>query len=260
MSALPIQSGATLIAPQSIAAVLPAAGSGSRFGSESNKLFALLAGRPLWTHATEKLIGRSEIGKVILAVSQSDRARFEDQRNLVSQPERIEIIPGGDQRSDTVAAAIQWIAARSADSGCQYVAVHDAARPLIRDDDLTRLFEKVGETGAALLAHRVTGTLKRQRDAGNDCETVDREGMWVAQTPQVFRLDWIKQAYDRHRGRAVTDDAQMIERSGHRVALVEGAADNLKITYAEDLLVAEALIQASALRFERTETNADSHE
>ena len=248
---------------RSIAAILPAAGNGSRFGSESNKLFASLAGRPLWTHATERLIGRPEIGSILLAVSESDRARFEEQRDWLSQPQRIEIVLGGDQRSDTVAAAVEWIA-RDGGSACQYVAVHDAARPLIQDRDLTNLFEKVAQTGAALLAQRVTGTLKRERDPVPGCQTVDREGMWVAQTPQAFRLDWIRQAYVRHRGRAATDDAQMVERAGHQVALVEGATDNLKITYPEDLLVAEALIealtQASVRRTEPTKTNARSHD
>lgn len=241
--------------PHSIAAILPAAGSGTRFGGESNKLFAMLAGRPLWTHATERLIGRPEIGRIVLAVSDADQARFEDQRNLLSEPQKLEIVLGGKQRSDSVAAAIEWIASRRADPSCRYVAVHDAARPLIQDGELTRLFEKVRETGAALLAQRVTGTLKRQRDAGGGCETVDREAMWIAQTPQVFRLDWIGQAYARHRGRAATDDAQMVERVGHHVALVEGSADNLKITYAEDLLVAEALIQAGAPRVESSHPN-----
>lgn len=228
----------------SIAAILPAAGSGRRFGNESNKLFARLNDRPLWTHAAETLIRRPEVGKILLAVSAEDRSRFEDEMQFVSSPARIQIVIGGDQRSQTVAAAIQVLAEHAVSVDCPFVAVHDAARPLVRDRDLDRLFDRVVQTGAAILANRVTGTLKRERSHGVGSDTVDRESVWVAQTPQVFRFDWIQEAYARDRGRAATDDAQMVERCGREVALVEGSADNLKITYPEDLLVAEALLTA----------------
>ncbi|MCM2373005.1 2-C-methyl-D-erythritol 4-phosphate cytidylyltransferase [Aporhodopirellula aestuarii] len=235
----------TSLSPGSVAVILPAAGSGRRFGEEENKLFALLGGRPLWTHAAEILSRRCEVGRILLAVSSCDRDRFEHQVRELTHPERFQIVIGGEQRSDTVAAALAEIA--SSNPGASrpeigWVAIHDAARPLVRDSDLDSVFARAAETEAAILATPVTGTLKRTGLDGDSGTTFDRRGMWVALTPQVFQLDLIRQAYQRHRGRAATDDAEMVERMGHPVALVPGAADNLKITYPEDLLVAEALL------------------
>lgn len=233
-----------------ITAILPAAGSGRRFGAESNKLFANLAGRPLWTHAVDRLSEHTQVEKIIVAVSPEDRDRFDQQLHLLQHPGRVEFATGGKERSDTVSSAIKSIAVSDENASSHLVAIHDAARPLVNHDDLTAVFAKAAETGAAILANPVTGTLKRQkhvtRGKETGCETVDREGMWVAQTPQVFRLDWIRQAYANHRGRAATDDAQLVERLGHSVAIATGAADNLKITYPEDLLVAEARLAASS--------------
>lgn len=227
-----------------ITAILPAAGSGRRFGSDSNKLFADLAGRPLWTHAVDRLSQHTQIERIVVAVSPEDRDRFEQQRKFLQNPDCVEFAIGGKERSDTVAAAINRISVDIENAPLHLVAIHDAARPLVNQHDLAAVFAKASETGAAILATPVTGTLKRSSHP-TGCQTIDREGMWSAQTPQVFRLDWIRQAYANHRGRAATDDAQLIERLGHLVSIVSGAADNLKITYPEDLLVAEALLAAS---------------
>lgn len=228
-----------------ITAILPAAGSGRRFGAESNKLFANLAGRPLWIHAVDRLTEHAQVARIIIAVSPEDRSRFEQQREILQHPNHVEFVTGGKERSDTVSAAIQSISVPDENAPSHLVAIHDAARPLVNHQDLAAVFAKASETGAAILANPVTGTLKRQSDVAG-CQTVEREGMWVAQTPQVFRLDWIRQAYANHRGRAATDDAQLVERLGHPVTIVSGAADNLKITYPEDLLIAEARLAASS--------------
>ncbi|MBB3209831.1 2-C-methyl-D-erythritol 4-phosphate cytidylyltransferase [Rhodopirellula rubra] len=253
----------TSLSPGSVAVILPAAGSGSRFGDEENKLFALLRGRSLWMHAAETLIRRQEVGQILLAVAPCDRERFEQQLLELPHSDRFRIVEGGDQRSDSVAAALAEVNRMPAPATdeeavdglpprIEWVAVHDAARPLVRDSDLDAVFAHVGHSRAAILATPVTGTLKRSCPAISggslfESETIngitfDRRGMWVAQTPQVFHLDLIRQAYQRHRGRSATDDAELVERMGHPVALVPGAADNLKITYPEDLLVAEALL------------------
>lgn len=242
----------TSLPPGSVAVILPAAGSGSRFGEEENKLFASLGSRSLWMHTVEIFLGRAEVGMIVLAVSRRDRERFEREIHELSGSDRIRVVLGGDERSDTVAAALDEIDRKSANM-IEWVAVHDAARPLVRDTDLDGVFDAALRTDAAILATPVTGTLKREpagnRDGGVDTgagfshgTTFDRRGMWVAQTPQVFRLSLIRRAYDRHRGRRATDDAELVERMGHPVALVPGAADNLKITYPADLLLAEALL------------------
>jgi 2-C-methyl-D-erythritol 4-phosphate cytidylyltransferase len=260
--------------------ILPAAGGGRRFGTESNKLFATLDGRPLWTHCVDRLARFEHVKRILIAVSPEDLGTFQRQCSGLESPHLIDFTTGGKERSDTVAAAIGCIGASDDEGASHLVAIHDAARPLVTRRDLESVFAKAAQTGAAILAQPVTGTLKRERSpnaiapnpgsgnpgSGNPgsgtpgarnpgarnpgarnpgAQTVDREGMWVAQTPQVFRLDWIRQAYSRHRGRAATDDAQLIERLGFPVAIVSGSADNIKITYPEDLLVAEALLAAS---------------
>lgn len=223
----------------SVAAIVPAAGSGRRFGSEQNKLFAVLAGKPLWFHAVERLASRPEVGRIVLAIAEADRARFVEQREQLAQRNQIEFCSGGAERSDSVAAALQAI---GGDGSIRWVAVHDAARPLVPAKDLAAVFAIASQCGAAILAAPISGTIKRSLLAGASSQTVDRSGLYVALTPQVFRIDWLRAAYARHRGFPVTDDAQLVERMGYHVALVPGSADNLKITFPEDLPIAEALL------------------
>ncbi len=233
------------IPPGSIAVILPAAGSGQRFGAERNKLFAPLAGKPLWHHSAERLASRSEVGRLIVSVSQADHDHFLQQCDELRLRVPVELCRGGAQRSDSVASALNAI---GGDDSIGYVAVHDAARPLVRDNDLTAVFDMAAKIGAAILAAPVAGTVKRARPVTSNetlsgCETVDRRELFIALTPQVFRIDLLRSAYARHRGFPVTDDAQLVERMGHPVVLVPGSADNLKITYPEDLAIAEALLK-----------------
>lgn len=224
---------------RSVAVILPAAGSGQRFGTASNKLFATLAGRPLWIHALQRLAARPEVGRMVMAVAPQDRDRFESELAANPIPCPIEWVLGGEQRSDSVQAALAGL---EGDDSISWVAVHDAARPLVRDDDLAAVFAMAARTGAAILAAPVTATLKRDLGDRLGSETVDRRELYSALTPQVFRVGLLIEAYRKHNGRPATDDAQLVERIGHPVALVPGSADNLKITYPEDLLVAEAIL------------------
>jgi len=224
--------------PGCIAAIVPAAGSGRRFGGEQNKLFAQLAGKPLWYRAVERLRGRSEIGRLVMPVSPADLPEFEMRFQSQLDELRIELVLGGAERTDSVRAALQTL---DGDDQVRLVAVHDAARPLVSSTDLAAVFAIAAQTGAAILATPVVGTLKRATTTGGECETIDRRDLWIALTPQVFRIELLRQAYDRHRGRAATDDAQLVERAGYPVTLVPGSADNLKITHPEDLSIAAAL-------------------
>ncbi len=222
-----------------ISAILPAAGSGQRFGADQNKLFAKLAGKPLWFHAASRLAARSEIGQLVMPISESDRSVFEGEFASLVEQLNIQLVAGGAARTDSVKAGLDAIAG---DPAIQYVAIHDAARPLVSDDDLSAVFAIALKTGAAILATPVSATIKRDLGQRQRSETVDRRDLWIALTPQVFRVGLLNEAYQKHNGRPATDDAQLVERIGHDVSLVRGSADNLKITYPEDLLVAEAIL------------------
>ena len=225
--------------PGCIAAILPAAGSGQRFGAHENKLFAQLAGQPLWWHSASRLRSHPDIGAIVMAVSEADRPRFEGEFGTLIRELEIQLVPGGTERTDSVKAGLNWL---SQDDSIVCVAVHDAARPLIRREDLDAVFAIAWQTGAALLAAPISGTVKRDLVQARQCQTVDRRELWVAHTPQVFRVGLLNQAYEKHNGRPATDDAELVERLGHDVSLVRGSTDNLKITYPEDLLIAEAIL------------------
>ena len=224
---------------RSVAAILPAAGSGQRFGSERNKLFAMLAGKPLWSHAVARLKARPEVSRIVMAISEADRDLFDGRDAELVAQYGVELVGGGAERTASVQAALHLV---SSDKSIQWVAVHDAARPLVAQEDLRAVFQAAGSSGAAILATPVAGTVKRDLGEQRRCETVDRRDLWMALTPQVFRVGLLNQAYQKHNGRSATDDAQLVERLGQDVTLVRGAADNLKITFPEDLLVAEAIL------------------
>lgn len=226
------------LAAESIAVILPAAGKSRRFGGQGKKIFSLLGDRWVWEHAVARLRVRPEVGRIVIAIDPDDREFWDGHCAEAVARHRVELVEGGGERVDSVRLALATLGEP------QWVAVHDAARPLLRDDDLSRLFAAAEATGAALLATRLRGTIKREGDDGRVRETVDRRQLWEALTPQVFRGSLLRSAYDRWTGFPVTDDAQIVERAGHQVQLVVGSPTNLKITVAEDLAVAAALLAA----------------
>jgi 2-C-methyl-D-erythritol 4-phosphate cytidylyltransferase len=229
--------------PGSVAAIIPAAGSGRRFGDQRNKLLASLAGKPLWYHAAARLAQCPEVGPIVMPIAEVDRDVFAGQYASLVEQLGIQLVAGGAERTDSVQAGL---AALQGDPDIHLVAVHDAARPLVRAADLTAVFAAAAQCGAAILATPVAGTLKRSLEEGARSETVDRRDLWIALTPQVFRIDLLRLAYAKHRGRGATDDAQLVERMGHRVRLVRGSADNIKITHPEDLAIAAAILDQTS--------------
>lgn len=220
---------------------MPAAGSGRRFGRSENKLFAFLDGEPLFLVTARKLANHARVSKIVMPVSRADLPRMQSEFGDRLEKLGVELVIGGAERTDSVQAGLDAIIGQKA---IDLVAIHDAARPMICSDDLDAVFEKADETGAAILACSVTATVKQSLDDGQSCKTIDRSTLWLAQTPQVFRVDLLSNAYQRHRGRPATDDAELVQRSGVSVSIVPGSPNNLKITHPQDLMVAEAMIAA----------------
>lgn len=222
-------------------AIVVAAGRGRRFGGGDNKVLYPLAGKPIWEHAVQALVASGRIGRIVLVIRPEDRGAIA----ATAAALRIELADGGTERYDSVRSGLETLRQLSADDaaprGQRLVAIHDAARPLVSATEIGEVVDAADKTGAAILATPIRGTLKR-RDGNSHTTTVDRNELWEALTPQVFRFEIVAGAYDRWRGRPVTDDAEMVERSGFPVTLVPGSPENLKITRAEDLALAHAIV------------------
>ncbi len=220
--------------------IFPAAGRSSRFGDPNRKkIFAELDGRAVWARAVEPFRSRGDVGQLILAIAPEDRELFESRYRHDLESMNIRVIEGGAERSDTVARALEAV-----DERCDFVAIHDAARPCVAGGLIDAVFAAARRHGAALPAIPVAETVKRVGEDRFIAETVPRAGLYLAQTPQVFRRDILLEAYARRAraGALATDDAQLVEAVGHRCAIVEGSRLNLKITTYEDLRLAAAIL------------------
>ena len=219
---------------------MPAAGRSSRFRDQYyKKPFAPLENRAVWLHAAEKFLNRDDVKQLILVISPEDREAFYGKFGANVAVMGIEVVEGGGERSDSVANAL----ARVRDD-IEYVAIHDAARPCLADVWIDEVFAAARKSGAAILGIPVTGTLKRVGKNQLIAETVSREGLWEAQTPQVFRRQLLIDAYARRGREPSTDDAQLVERLGREVVIVVGSPLNLKITTREDLRLAAHALKA----------------
>lgn len=222
----------------SFGVVIVAAGRSTRFGDKAyKKPFAPLAGRAVWLHSAERFMNRSEVSQVVVVVSTEDREEFDRKFGANVAILGITVTNGGAERADSVKAGLEKLS-----DDCEFVAIHDAARPCLTDKLVDQIFAAAKKTGAVIPATPVAATLKRVAN-GQIAETVPRDNLWMAQTPQVFRRDWLTAAYASHSGPAVTDDAQLIEQAGHPVTIVEGSPLNLKITERSDLKLAEQILK-----------------
>jgi 2-C-methyl-D-erythritol 4-phosphate cytidylyltransferase len=223
--------------------VIPAAGAGRRFGGPVPKQYLDLGGQAVIEHGLATLLAHPAIDGVVVAVSAEDE--WWGETAFAAHPE-VQTVPGGAERSDSVANALEALSERADDD--DWVLVHDAARPCLTRGDLDRLIDALqDEPNGALLAVPVHDTVKVADAASGDrvLRTVPREQLWRAYTPQAFGLATLRRALTRARdqGLAITDDASAVEQLGLRPLLVEGRSDNLKITRAEDLPLARFLLE-----------------
>ncbi len=221
-------------------AVIAAAGAGARMGATLPKQYLTLCDKPVLQHSMERLLSHPAITGLVVAVAQHDQyfKTLSEQARHYGKP--INTAPGGAERCHSVLNALRKLAQFAAAD--DWVLVHDAARPCVRHTDLSKLISTLSNHPVGgLLAVRVTDTVKCADASGHVAETQARAGLWLAQTPQMFRLGKLTEALNRVvlRGPQVTDDAEAMEALGERPLLVEGHADNIKITHPGDLALAE---------------------
>ena len=223
--------------------VVPAAGRGTRMGTDCPKQYLPLAGRPLIAHTLERLAAHPRVAGLVVVLGAKDE-HWPGTTSLRGKPVRTAI--GGAERSDSVLAGLD--ALPSAVGEADFVLVHDAARPCVRATDIARLIEQATRVDGGLLGAPLRDTLKRAGDGGHSLVTEPRDQRWRAFTPQMFRRGELSAALRAvaHDGRPVSDEAMAMELAGFRPLLVEGAEDNIKVTTAADLALAEFLLARTA--------------
>ena len=222
-------------------ALIPAAGSGTRMGAGTPKQYAPLAGKPLLQHAVQVLCAHPRIEQVFVVLSPGDE-RF-GACDWSACGDRVSaLFCGGETRAASVFNGL--LAANDAIDGSDWVLVHDAARPCLRTGDVDRLIAEVGDSEVGgLLGVPVADTLKRANADREAVHTEAREHLWRAQTPQMFRYRVLIEALRRADIAAVTDESSAVEQTGARPKLVPGSVTNLKVTYPEDLALAELILK-----------------
>ncbi|WP_033409812.1 2-C-methyl-D-erythritol 4-phosphate cytidylyltransferase [Rudaea cellulosilytica] len=219
--------------------VVPAAGRGSRFGGGVPKQYLPLAGKPLLLHTLERLAAHPRIAGLMVALAVDD-PHWPDLSSLRGKP--VLSCLGGGERADSVLAGLRALVDKVEKDN--FILVHDAARPCVREDDITRLIELGIAAGGALLAAPLRDTLKRADADSRAVATEPREARWRALTPQLFRHGELVAALESAgaAGIAVTDEAMAMERKGFKPLLVEGAESNIKVTTPADMMLAEFLL------------------
>ncbi len=226
-----------------VCAVVPAAGFGRRMQTECPKQYLSIGHKTILEHAVAALLAHPRVTKVIIAISPGD-ARFAA-LPLADHPQ-IVVVEGGAERADSVLAGLK------AAGDAAWVLVHDAARPCLHQDDLSRLLalSDISRVGG-ILAAPVRDTMKRAEPGKNAiAHTVDRNDLWHALTPQFFPRELLHDCLMRalNDGATITDEASALEHCGYHPSLVPGRADNIKVTQPEDLALAEFYLTRTTLQ------------
>lgn len=217
--------------------MIPAAGSGQRMGAGFNKLFLKLGEKPIFIHTLEAFERDPFCDGIILAVKNEEKRQIQTYLNEFGIMKVTKIVEGGTERQYSVEACLAVY------EGSGVVLVHDAARPFIRRSVIHALVKKASEYGAAIVGVKAKDTMKLA-PTGLVEETVNRDHLWIVQTPQAFRYEVFQQASERAKEDNFlgTDESMLVERIGHPVHVVEGTYDNVKMTTQEDLAIGEILL------------------
>lgn len=219
-----------------VTAIIPAGGTGTRLGRRTPKQFLRLAGVPMLVRTTRHFASHPAVEAIVVAAPAAELGRTRKTLASIARRIPLTVVVGGSTRQESV-----WLALQAAPADAELVVVHDAVRPVLTRRLIDTVLAAAAKAGAAICALPITETVKRVR--GDVVEaTVDRTGLWAVQTPQAFRAELLRAAHEKARcdGFAGTDDAMLVERLGHPVAIVRGLEANVKITSLEDLRRARA--------------------
>ncbi len=233
-----------------VAVILPAAGLGTRMGKSSaekagtsRKQFMLLEGSPILIHTVRKFAACARVGEIVVAVRGEDREWVAEMLAQEFPEGRVRVVEGGDSRQESVENALRTLGPEN-----ELVAVHDAVRPFIDLEIIDNVFDEAAATGAAIVGVPAVDTVKRVKRGTNHVkirETLPREKLVMAQTPQVFRYAILKRAFEEARkdGFAATDESSMVERLDVEVSVVPGSDRNIKITKPTDMDLAHLFLR-----------------
>lgn len=221
-----------------VSVIIPAAGASRRFGGKGKKVFEQLNGRPILIRSIELFVNRDDVCQVQLVVAEEDLETIETRYGGSIGFMGVKLTVGGQERTDSVRSALANVSDEA-----DYVCVHDAVRPCVSPLWIDAVFAAAEKVGSAILAYPVHGTLKTVDEHDRITKTVDRQALWEAQTPQVFRKDALVRAYEAA-GAPATDDAALVEALGEPVVVVRSDPRNIKITTRSDLALAAAVVDS----------------
>lgn len=221
--------------------LIPAAGSGKRIGGETPKQFLQLHDKPILARTLEKFQASPAIQEIIVAAPDEFHGNVREIAERYAITKLAKIVAGGEQRQHSV-----WNALKAANKDAEIVVVHDGVRPFVTTNDIQNVIGSAKKHGAAILAVRVKDTIKLSDEQEFVLNTLDREYLWSVQTPQAFKRDILfgamQQAMEEHF--TGTDEASVVENYGVDVKIIEGSYTNIKITTKEDLVFADAILNA----------------
>jgi len=223
---------------KSAAAIICAAGAGSRFGGKRKKPFVDIEGRAVFLRSVELFAECDSVKQIVLAIAPDDEELVKVKWGANLTFFNVQICFGDVERAGTVSKALQLIR-----QDIDLVAVHDAARCCVKKQWLDNCLAEAEKTGAAILASPVTDTIKQAENHIVE-RTIERNNLWQAQTPQIFERELLKNAYAKAARSSLTDDAQLVEALGHRVSIVRADSSNIKITTQSDMAIAGAILKS----------------
>ena len=216
------------------AAVIVAGGAGKRFGSIEPKQFLLLNKKKMFIWSILAFKKVKECKQIILVVPEYKISEMEKYKKLY----KIDVVCGGKERYNSVQNGLKVVK-----ENIDIVAVHDAARPLITSKIIKEVFDSAVKYGGAIAANVARDTIKFSGNGKNITKSIDRNNIWQAQTPQMFRTNILKKVYSGKIPKNITDDAQLVEKAGKKVMLVDGGYENFKVTQPIDFKLAEAILK-----------------